>query len=506
MLQNYYFYTVSIKSFIAKQWASIVVARIYKQHKNAIELQRVLLELLVDSARNTQFGTEFNFKEIKDYDSYKKHVPLFDYEKLHDYIERIKTGESNVLWPGLPLYFAKTSGTSSGEKFIPISKESISHHIRAARNALFHYIVQTGNTAFIDGKMIFLQGSPTLKNINGIACGRLSGIVYHHVPAYLQHNRMPSYETNCIEDWEQKVEKIAQETSIEDMRLISGIPPWLLMYFEKLLQQNNKESIKQLFPNLSLILYGGVNYKPYEQKTHQLLGSQIDSIETYPASEGFFAYQDMPGKNGLLLNLDAYIFYEFIELKNYNANRMERISLVDVKLNIHYVLVISSNAGLWAYVPGDVIQFVSLQPYRILVSGRTSQFISAFGEHVIVEEIESSMQKACIQHGAIVSEYSVAPQVNPTEGLPYHEWLVEFEKAPTDSNAFIECVDQFLQEHNTYYSDLRKGNVIQCAKITILPNGRFHTYLKSIGKLGGQNKIARVRNDRDVADALHALM
>lgn len=493
---------MSIKSFIAKQWASWVVNKIYKQHNNAIELQRVLLELLIENASKTKFAKDHQFSTIKAYDDFKKQVPIYDYEKIKSYIELIKNGEEHILWPGKPIYFAKTSGTTSGEKYIPITKDSIAHHIAAARNALFHYIVETGKTSFIDGKMIFLQGSPILESIHTIQTGRLSGIVYHHVPAYLHKNRKPSYETNCIEDWETKVDKIVDETIAEDMRLISGIPPWLVMYFEKLIQKSNQKNLTNLFPKLSLLVYGGVNYQPYQNKIKQLIGKNMDSIETYPASEGFIAYQDVQNKDGLLLNLDAYIFYEFIELDNYYKNKWERISLADVELGINYVLLVTTNAGLWAYMLGDVIQFTTLKPYRIRVTGRTSQYISAFGEHVIIEEIESVMQQCIEQFQLNINEFTVAPQINPAAGLPYHEWLIEFNSTPNNLDAIALFIDEKLQEKNSYYKDLRVGNIIAKAKITAVSDGTFKNYLSSIGKLGGQNKIARVRNDRSIIDEI----
>ena len=493
---------MSIKSFIAKIWASSVVSKIYKQHNNAIELQRVLLELLIESAKNTAFGKKHQFTNISDYESYKSFVPIADYEKIKSYIEQIKAGEADVLWPGKPIYFAKTSGTTSGEKYIPITKDSISHHISAARNALFHYIVETGNTQFIDGKMIFLQGSPILENINEVQTGRLSGIVYHHVPAYLHKNRKPSYETNCIEDWETKVDKIVEETISEDMRLISGIPPWLVMYFEKVIKKSNQKNLAAIFPKLSLLIYGGVNYLPYQNKIKKLLGTTIDSIETYPASEGFIAYQDVQNKDGLLLNLDAYIFYEFIELNNYYNNKWERISLESVQLDCNYVILVTTNAGLWAYMMGDIIQFTTLKPYRIKVTGRTSQYISAFGEHVIIEEIESVMQQTIEYFQLSCNEFTVAPQINPTEDLPYHEWLIEFHSIPTNLENIATFIDEKLQEKNSYYKDLRVGNIITTAKITAVTDGTFKNYLARVGKLGGQNKIARVRNDRSIIDEI----
>lgn len=493
---------MSLKSFIAKQWASIVVPRIYKQHANAVELQKALLELLVESAKKTQFGKDHQFDQIHDYEDYKLQVPVADYEEIKPYIEKIKQGASDVLWPGKPIYFAKTSGTTSGEKYIPITADSIDHHIKAARNALFHYIHETGKTQFIDGKMIFLQGSPVLEMQQGIATGRLSGIVYHHVPKYLHQNRKPSYETNCIEDWEQKVDAIVRETKDEDMRLMSGIPPWLVMYFERLIQLSKKKNLSELFPKLSLLVYGGVNFQPYKNKIHKLLGASIDSIETYPASEGFIAYQDVQNKDGLLLNLDAYIFYEFIALEDYYKDEWIRINISEVVLNQNYALIVSSNAGLWSYLIGDVVQFVSLAPYRIKITGRTSHYISAFGEHVIIEEIEQVMQQVIEQFQLQVNEFTVAPQINPAAGLPYHEWLIEWSETSPNVEKIALQLDLLMQEKNTYYKDLRIGNVIDNLKITTVNAGTFNNYLSKTGKLGGQNKVARVRNDRSIIDAI----
>jgi hypothetical protein len=494
---------VSLKSFIGLYYARWVVSNIKKWSENPIETQEKVLQELILGAKNTVFGKDHHFSEIKSYEDFKKNVPVRDYEALTPYINRIINGESDVLWKGVPIYFCKTSGTTSGTKYIPISKESISNHIDSARNALLCYIAETGNNSFVDGKMIFLQGSPVLDKKGKIPTGRLSGIVAHHVPAYLQKNRMPSYATNCIDDWEEKVAAISNETVKEDMRLISGIPPWVQMYFEKLLSISGKKNIKELFPKFSLFVYGGVNYEPYRNRMEQLIGAKVDSIETYPASEGFIAFQNSQKEESLLLILNKGVFYEFIPAEEYFNENPTRISLKDVELGKNYALIMNTNAGLWGYSIGDTVKFVSKNPYKIIVTGRIKHFTSAFGEHVIAEEVEFAMKKALEKHGGEVIDFHVAPQVNPIEGgLPYHEWLIEFAQQPSDLNAFSKELDTLMQQKNIYYRDLISGNILKPLVISILKKDAFIQYMKSQGKLGGQNKTLRLANDRKMADAL----
>jgi len=379
-----------LKTKIALLWAKKHTqnAEIYKQ--NAATDQEKLLFSLLKTAENTLFGKEHHFGEIQSVRDFQEKVPISDYEDLKPYIERIKNGEKDILWTSQPEYFAKTSGTTSGAKYIPISKEGMPYQIAAAQSAIFHYIAQKDNADFVAGKMIFLQGSPELEEINGIKTGRLSGIVAHHIPNYLQKNRLPSYETNCIEDWETKVDKIVEETENQNMTLISGIPPWLIMYFEKLINKKGKK-IKETFPNLQLIITGGVNYEPYREKMEHLLGGEVDIIQTFPASEGFFAFQDDYTQEGLLLLTNHGIFYEFVPLEEFGKPNARRLTLSEVELNKDYALIISTNSGLWAYSIGDVVRFISKKPHRVLVSGRTKHFTSAFGEHVIAFEVEEAM-------------------------------------------------------------------------------------------------------------------
>lgn len=494
---------MGLKAWLSKPFAAFAVWKINKWKNNAVNAQHRILNNLVRTAEQTAFGRDHQFSEIKNYNDFRKHVPIQDYEGLKPYVDRVVAGEANVLWTGKPLYFAKTSGTTSGVKYIPLSKESMPEHIKAARNAILTYINETGKADFVNGKMIFLQGSPVLSVKNGINIGRLSGIVAHHVPAYLQKNRLPSYETNIIEDWEQKVDAIVEETINEDMTLISGIPPWVQMYFDKLSEKTGGKKISEIFRNFSLFIYGGVNFEPYRAKIEQSIGKRIDAIETYPASEGFIAYQDSQNDKGLLLLSDAGIFYEFIPADEYYNENATRLSLGEIELDTNYALILNTNAGLWGYSIGDTIKFVSKSPYKIVVTGRIKHFISAFGEHVIGEEVEHALLSVANQEKVEITEFTVAPQVNPPDGeLPYHEWFVEFSSAPKDLAAFSKKVDQALQKKNIYYFDLIEGNILQPLVIRTLQKDAFVNYMKSEGKLGGQNKVPRLSNDRKLADGL----
>jgi hypothetical protein len=501
---------MSIKSIAARLFASQVVKKTKAWSSNPVATQHKVFQELIRHAKDTQFGKDHHFDQIHTPADFAQQVPIRDYEGLKNYVDKVVKGEENVLWKGKPLYFAKTSGTTSGAKYIPLTKESMQYHIEAARNAILHYIHESGNADFVDGKMIFLQGSPILEEKNGIKLGRLSGIVAHFVPKYLQKNRMPSWETNCIEDWETKVNAIVEETFDENMTVISGIPSWVQMYFEKL-QQKGGKPVGEIFKNFNLFIYGGVNYEPYRAKFENLIGRKVDSIELFPASEGFFAYQDSQKEKGMLLLLNSGIFYEFIKsdefLNDPEGLGPRRYTIGEVELGVNYVLILSTNAGLWGYNIGDTVQFTSLQPYRVIVSGRIKHYISAFGEHVIGKEVECALQEAMEGTSIRVNEFTVAPQINPAEGLPYHEWLIEFDTEasgePDNLETFALQIDNAMRKQNVYYDDLIVGNVLRQLVITKVPKNGFQDYMKSIGKLGGQNKIPRLSNDRKIADVLN---
>jgi hypothetical protein len=492
---------MSLKALGAKLFAAIIYNKTQKWAKNPVETQQKVFRSLVERASATAFGKDHGFDGIKTFADFAEKVPVRDYEELRPYIEKVVKGQEDILWPGKPLYFAKTSGTTSGAKYIPLTQDSMPYHIKAARNAILSYIHETGNAGFVDGKMIFLQGSPELDEKNGVKFGRLSGIVAHYVPGYLQRNRMPSWETNTIDDWETKVDAIVGETYKEDMTVISGIPSWVQMYFEKL-QQKEGKLIGDIFKNFSLFIYGGVNYEPYRAKFESLIGRKVDSIELFPASEGFFAYQDSQKEKGMLLLLDAGIFYEFIKADEFFAENPKRYTIGEVELGVNYALIISTNAGLWAYNIGDTVQFTSLSPYRVIVSGRIKHYISAFGEHVIGKEVELALKEAVEGTGVVVNEFTVAPQISPANGLPYHEWFIEFDKAPESMTDFALRLDKAMRSQNVYYDDLIAGNILRTAVITPVVKNGFAGYMKSIGKLGGQNKLPRLSNDRKIVEIL----
>lgn len=492
---------MNIKSLFAKPFAQYIYNKQLKEQANALKNQQLILNQLVKLASNTLFGKEHRFKEVTDYESFKERVPIRDYEGLKSYIEKIKSGEANVLWKGKPIYLAKTSGTTSGVKYIPISKDSISNHINGARDAILTYMATTGKNEFAGGKMIFLSGSPVLERVGGIPTGRLSGIVNHHVPAYLRGNQLPTYTTNCIEEWEEKLDKIVEETLGQNLTLIGGIPPWMQMYFDRIVQVTG-QPVKEVFPNLQVLVQGGVNFEPYKAKLFETIGKPVDTIELFPASEGFFAFQDQRDQSGLLLNTNSGIFFEFIPLAEIHKEQPTRYSLAEVKLDEQYALIINNNAGLWGYNIGDTVKFVSLNPYRVVVTGRVKHFISAFGEHVIGEEVEQSMLKATQAMDAQVIEFTVAPFIQQAAGKSYHEWLIAFEKQPKDIQSFATLLNQYMCEKNVYYNDLITGNILEPLRITLLDKNAFIDYMRAEGKLGGQNKVPRLSNDRKLAEGL----
>ncbi|WP_018477102.1 GH3 auxin-responsive promoter family protein [Pontibacter roseus] len=493
---------MGVKAWLSKPLAAYVHKKHQSWIQNPVEAQKAVFEKILKEAQHTVFGREHRFAGVKTHADFVKAVPVRDYEGLASYFNRVKAGEKDILWPGKPLYLAKTSGTTSGTKYIPITRESIPNHINGAKDALLTYIHETGNSRFLDGKLIFLSGSPVLEEVGGIHTGRLSGIVNHHVPGYLRTNQLPSYETNCIEDWETKLDQIIEETIDQDMTLISGIPPWVQMYFDKLRRQTGKP-VKDIFPNFSLFVYGGVNFEPYRKKLFESIGREVDSIETFPASEGFFAFQNEQHDRGLLLLLNSGIFFEFIPTEEYFNENPTRLTIGEVEPDVNYALVVSSNAGLWAYSIGDTVKFTSLKPYKVVVSGRIKHFISAFGEHVIGEEVEKAMKRTMDKYPSVeLVEFTVAPYVSQDKGQSYHEWLVEFSKPPRELEAFSKELNAQLQKLNSYYDDLITGNILSDLKIRPLPMGTFRNYMKSQGKLGGQNKVPRLSNDRNLAEGL----
>jgi len=492
---------MKIKSILAKPFAGYIYKSIQKNKATALNDQEHILKQLIKVGRNTDYGKSLKLEQVNTYEEFKQCVPIRDYEQIRPWIDKIIEGKHNVLWKGKPLYFAKTSGTTSGVKYIPITKESVGNHFGTARNAALCYAAETGNTRFFDGKLIFLSGSPELERVGDIPTGRLSGISNHLIPKYLRTNQLPSYETNCIEDWEAKLQKIVDETISQNMTLISGIPPWMQMYFDELTNRTGKK-VGDIFPNFSVMIQGGVNFEPYKAKLFESIGRKIDCIELFPASEGFFAFQDSQEAEGLLLNTNDGIFFEFVQAGEIFHDNPARISLKDVKVGENYALIINSNAGLWGYNIGDTVKFISTDPYRIVVTGRTKHFISAFGEHVIGEEVENSLLDAAKAEQVQITEFTVAPMIQQGQGKSYHEWFIEFEHKPGNIEEFAQKLNDNLRNRNIYYDDLITGNILTPLKITPVKKNGFIDYMKSIGKLGGQNKVPRLSNDRKIADVL----
>ena len=494
---------MGLKSLFLRPWANQVSKQIVQWSTNALKEQENIFTQIIRRGCDTQFGIDHDFANIKSYEDFKRRVPVQDYEGLKTYFDRVVAGESNVLWPGRPRYFAKTSGTTSGVKYIPITSDSLPNHFGSAKNALFNYFGQTGKGKWLDGKIIFLSGSPSLDDTNGVPTGRLSGISNHLVPDWVKRSQMPSYETNCIDAWEEKLDKIVEETLHQKMTLISGIPPWVQMYYERLLEASGKSTIKEIFPDFSMFVYGGVNYEPYRAKLEELVGGQVDSVEIYPASEGFLAFQDIPGERGMFLNVASGLFFEFIPVNELGNEHPTRLRLHDVQCGVNYLLILNTNAGLWGYNIGDTVEFVSTNPYRIIVTGRVKHYISAFGEHVIGKEVDEAMQLTCKALDTRVVEFTVAPQVTPSEGgLPYHEWWVEFDEIPADLDRFAQFLDREMVKQNIYYDDLIQGSVLKPLVIRVLKRDSFRAYMKAQGKLGGQNKVPRLSNDRKIVSAL----
>ncbi len=474
-------------------------------HSEAVIKQKKTLNKLIEYSKNTKFGKDHNFRNIDNYEDYKSNVPIRDYEGFRNYIKKIKNGEKDITWRGKPLYLAKTSGTTSGIKFIPITKESLPNHINSAKHLLYDYLKKKKKIKPFLGKVMFLSGSPILDEENGIKIGRLSGIVNHHKPSFLKNKTLPSKETNQIENWEVKIDNIVEETLGQDLRIIGGIPPWIQMYFDVIIEKTGKK-ISQIFPNLELLCHGGVNFQPYKSNLFNSIGKEIDTLETFPASEGFFAYQDDFNSDDLLLQVNSGIFFEFVKLDELNSKNPKRISIEEIKLDTNYAMLITSNAGLWSYDIGDTIKFTNINPLKIRVSGRTKQYISAFGEHVIADEVERSLRKVCEKFKEVeIVEYSVGPRIMNQKSKSHHEWLIEFKSLPLNFKDFKNELDLNMRNLNTYYNDLRKDKILSRLKITIVKKKSFINFMKSIGKLGGQNKVPRLSNSIKLIDKIKKL-
>ena len=468
---------------------------------SAIKDQNSTLKTILKMGEGSLFMKQLGVSRGLTYHKYANKVPVTDYESISPYITRISNGEKNILTRGAPQYFAITSGTTSGTKYIPITRESMMFQTQAIKELLLLYAHQSNNYSISNVGMMFIQGSPELKYLNKMPYAKLSGIAARHIPFFLKKNRYPSMKTNHISDWSKKILKIVEETYNKDMRVIGGIPPWVITYFEALLNYTNKKNVSEVFPNLKLYIHGGTSFDNYRESFLGFCG-EIDTLEVYPASEGFFAYQNTLNEEGLLLLTNHGVFYEFIKLEDYRLNRFNRLCLEEVETETDYVMLVSTIAGLWAYNTGDTIRFISKNPYKILFSGRSSQYCSAFGEHVIEKEVQIALKNTVNLVGGRVVEFSVCPSVVERPELSRHLWFIEFLIKPENVILFEETLNLELERQNIYYKDLVDSGVIGPLKVFCVKSGGFNQYMKSIGKFGGQNKCPHLSNSSEIGDFL----
>ncbi len=488
----------------------IIKKRIHQMElfiKYPIEVQQELFQSLIATAKNTEWGKSYDYNSIKSYQDYVNRVPLQNYESLKDKIIRIKHGEQNVLWPTEIKWFAKSSGTATGKsKFIPVSKESlIDCHYKGGKDLLAIYHNNHPETKLIKGKVLVVGGSSEINAFSSSSYyGDLSAIIMKNFPIWVEQRRVPKLSIALMDNWEEKIERMVESTISEDVSNISGVPSWTLFMLKRALEVTGKENVLEVWPNLELYMHGGVNFLPYKEQFKQLIPSpKMNYYENYNASEGFFGLQDQSGVEEMLLMLDYGIFYEFIETKELSNENPRTVTLENVELKKQYAMVISTNAGLWRYLIGDTIEFTSLNPFRIKVKGRISHFINAFGEELIIENAEKALSQACVKTEAIVNEYTVAPQFFVNKSTGKHQWLIEFDRQPTDMEQFSVILDEELKKLNSDYEAKRFNDMVLAKlEIKMLNKGTFYSWMKQKNKLGGQHKIPRLSNDRKYVDEL----
>jgi hypothetical protein len=488
----------------------IIKKRIHQMElfmKYPMDVQNEVLLSLIEKAKNTEWGRTHDYKSIKSYEEFKDRVPLQDYESLKDQIIRIKHGEQNVLWPTDIKWFAKSSGTATGKsKFIPVSKESlIDCHYKGGKDLLAIYHNNHPESKLILGKVLVVGGSSAINSFsNKSYYGDLSAIIMKNFPMWVEHRRVPKMSIAIMDDWEEKIEKMAISTASENVSNISGVPSWTLVLLKRILELNQTDNILDIWPNLELFMHGGVNFSPYKEQFKKLApGNQLNYYENYNATEGFFGLQDQSQVEEMLLMLDYGIFYEFIEKSEIEEESPNTITLDNVDLYKNYAVVISTNAGLWRYIIGDTIQFTSLNPFRFKVTGRIGQFINAFGEELIIENAERAFSKACVETESVIKEYTGAPQFFESKPAGNHQWLIEFEKEPENIKYFSEILDSELKRLNSDYEAKRFNSmVLDKPEIHLLKSGTFYNWMKINNKLGGQHKIPRLSNNRKYVQEL----
>ncbi len=477
--------------------------------KNPIRVQTETFDKLLCFAINTEFGKKYNFKNIKNYSDFTKNVPIHDYDEFKPYIEKIMKGEKNITWPSEIKWFAKSSGTTSDKsKYIPISKESLEEcHFQSGKDIYIIYADLKPNTKIFVGKSLIIGGSTNVNLQNEKSYyGDLSAIIIKNLPFWTYFHRLPSEEIALIEEWEKKLERIVNTTLHKNVTNIVGVPSWFLVLFKRILDETEKSNIHEVWPNLELFIHGGISFTPYRSIYEKLLPSRnMNYLETYNASEGFFGIQDEfnKGKNDMLLMLDYGIFYEFISMKDYNSGNLKAIPLEDVETDTNYAIVISTNGGLWRYLIGDTVTFTSKNPYKIKVTGRTRHFINAFGEEVIIENAQKAIKEACDKTDSQIRDYTAAPIYMNRDDKGSHQWLFEFITEPSDINKFMRILDNTLKQVNSDYEAKRYKNLtLDFPQHIILKQETFYEWLKQKNKLGGQNKVPRLSNSREYVEEL----
>jgi hypothetical protein len=490
------------------QWLNfkrIYQIELYREHP--IEIQNEVLFSLLNNAKETEWGVSHNYQSIATLKDFQNAVPLQSYNDIKPFVERMRDGEKNLLWPGEVKWFAKSSGTTSDKsKFIPVTKESLEDcHMRGPKDVFAQFIKNYPETKILKGKTLTLGGSHSVNKLsNNSFYGDLSAILLENVPFWADFIRTPSTEIALIEEFEEKIDKIIETAIDQNVTSFSGVPSWYLVLFKKVLEKTGKSNILEVWPNMEVFVHGGVNFEPYRKQFRQLFPSeQMHYMETYNASEGFFGIQDNPHIDDMLLMLDYGVYYEFIPMKDWDSENPKVISLKEVELNENYAIVISTNAGLWRYMIGDTVRFTCKYPFKIKVTGRTKHFINAFGEEVIIDNAEKAIQIACDHTKAIVNEYTAGPIFMGDNQKGAHQWIIEFEKAPEDLEFFITVLDNSLKTLNSDYEAKRHKNLaLERPHVTNAPKGTFYNWMKGRQKVGGQNKIPRLSNDRKYLDDL----
>jgi hypothetical protein len=478
---------------------------LFKKHPHEVQSE-VLFDLL-EKAAHTEFGVKYNFKNIRSEKEFRDQVPIQGYEDIKPTVERMMLGEKNLLWPGETKWFAKSSGTTHDKsKFIPVSKDSLEDvHIRGGRDVMALYLKNYPESGLLSGKALTLGGSHKVNNFNNNSYyGDLSAIIIENIPFWTEFYRTPSTEISLLEEFEEKIEKIIEHSISENVTSFAGVPSWYLVLLKRVLEVTGKSNILEVWPNLEAFIHGGVKFDPYREQYEKLFpGDQMHYMETYNASEGFFGIQDEPDEKDMLLMLDYGIYYEFIPMDEFRDTNPVVVSLQEVEIGKNYAMVITTNGGLWRYMIGDTIKFTSKLPFKFVITGRTKHFINAFGEELIIDNAEKAFKIACERTGAIISEYTGGPIYMKEKQKGAHEWVIEFEKLPNDLDHFISLFDGALKTINSDYEAKRhKGLSLEMPHVVIARTGLFYEWMKSRGKMGGQNKIPRLSNDRQYLNEL----